>query len=261
MGAVKPGALGNIGMLAADFMDALTDRRCPGCGGPVDRAERVCVTCDAAVDRTGSVLCLACLRGGAPEGDAPPQRAGACPRHGSDCLLLAGPPHAAPLDAIVREFKYAGASALAPWVAGLIPEPPGISAAFGREAIVVPVPLHPARRAARGFDQAALLAFHVGGWWGVPVVHALRRVRETNPQARLGPGDRRENLHGAFALEERERRVVTGRTVLLLDDVATTGSTLLEAHRALRGAEPAWIIALAAAHGGGFDGPQFAPHE
>jgi predicted amidophosphoribosyltransferase len=66
-------------------------------------------------------------------------------------------------------------------------------------------------------------------------------------------------VRGAFALEAHEAAVLRGRAVLLLDDVATTGSTLLEAHAALAMAEPAWILALAAAHGGRGGGPQFGP--
>ena len=261
MGGGRLGVLGRtMRALSVDLLDAVTDRRCPGCGGPVGRAESVCVACDAAIDRTGTVLCLRCLRGDPSDaGDAPPV-SGGCPRHGSGTLLLAGPPHAPPLDAVIRHFKYAGASALGAWLASMIPVPPGIAESFGREAVIVPVPLHPVRRAARGFDQATVLALHLGSWWGVPVVHALRRVRETESQARRGAVARRQSLRGAFALVERERSVVTGRTLLLLDDVATTGSTLLEAHGALAAANPAWILALASAHGGGFEGSQFTSH-
>ncbi|HSQ61153.1 MAG TPA: phosphoribosyltransferase family protein [Acidobacteriota bacterium] len=244
---------------AADLLDAFVDRRCAGCGGPAERGEDVCGACDAAVDRAGSVLCLHCLRGGvraAPEpAPSSPPRAG-CPLHGAERLLLAGPPHAAPLDSIVREFKYAGGSRLAPWIASLVPVPPGIDGALGREGIVVPVPLHPARRAWRGYDQAESIARRLGTWWGVPVVPALRRVRETAPQARLGGEERRRNLDGAFRPADRAERLVAGRVVLLVDDVVTTGATMLEAGEALAPAGPALILALAAAHGGAPDGAQ-----
>ncbi len=259
-GGRRPAGGGWARALAGDLLDALTDRRCPGCEGPLERTELVCAACDAAIDRSGSVLCLACLRGD-PADAVPAAGARGCPRHGSRTLLLAGPPHAAPLDAVVRHFKYAGASRLGRWLASLVPEPPGVSERFGREAVIVPVPLHVARRAARGFDQAALLAEHVGAWWGVPVVHALRRVRDTAPQARGGADERRRNVRGAFALAADKREVVRGRTVLLIDDVATTGSTLLEAHEALATAHPAWVLALAAAHGGGPEGPQLTSND
>ncbi|HEU4333985.1 MAG TPA: phosphoribosyltransferase family protein, partial [Candidatus Eisenbacteria bacterium] len=154
------------------------------------------------------------------------------------------------------EFKYAGGSRLAPWIASLVPVPPGLDGALGREGIVVPVPLHPARRAWRGYDQAEAIARHLGAWWGIPIVSALRRARETEPQARLGGEERRRNLEGAFRAVERADRVVAGRVVFLVDDVVTTGATMLEAAAALAPAEPAWILGLAAAHGGAPDGAQ-----
>lgn len=227
-----------------DLVDAAFDRRCPGCGGEIVRDLEVCEACDAAVPRTGTVLCLQCLRGDPPE-ELP---SGACPLHGSSRLLLAGPAFEPPLDRIVHSFKYDGVARLAPWLASLVARPPDRDGPLRREAVLVPVPLHPARRAERGFDQTALLAGELGRRWGVPVAGALRRVVDTAAQARLAPDARRRNLSGAFRLSLPA--LVRGRPVLLLDDVATTGSTLLAAAEALAGAGPALILALAAAHGG-----------
>ncbi|HEY7729029.1 MAG TPA: phosphoribosyltransferase family protein [Candidatus Eisenbacteria bacterium] len=233
-----------IRSLGRDLLDAAFDRRCPGCGGTVPRDLSVCTACDAAVPRTGAGLCLRCLRGDAPtEGPA-----GACPRHGSARLLLAGPPFEPPLNRILHAFKYEGATRLAPWIASLVPEPPDREGPFGREAALVPVPLHAARRAERGFDQTALLAGLLARRWGIPAVGALRRSLDTIPQARLDPGARRRNLAGAF--EVVEPALLRGRPVLLLDDVATTGSTLLAAADAVARAGPALIVSLSAARGG-----------
>lgn len=227
--------------LGADLIDAALDRRCPGCCGSIARRLDVCEACDAAVPRTGTVLCLRCLRGD-PATEDPP---GACPLHGSSRLLLAGPAFEPPLDRIVHAFKYEGASRLAAWIASLTPEPPE---ALWREAVLAPVPLHPAKRAARGFDQTALLADVLSRCWGVPAVTVLARTVDTSPQARLDPAARRRNLTGAFRV--LAPALVSGRPVLLLDDVATTGSTLLAAADAVLGARPSLVLGLAAAHGG-----------
>ncbi len=262
MGGGWRGALRAARRLAADsatdLLDAVTDRRCPGCRGSVERRQLVCVACDAAIGRLGSVLCLRCLHGGSEgEGaESAPMRGGACPRHGSDRLVLAGPAYEPPLDAIVRAFKYEGHAHLAPWVASLVPAPPSLDGSFGREALLVPVPLHPARRASRGFDQAQLLAECLGRWWGIPVAPLLERRRETRPQARLDSEARRGNLDGAFHLGPRAERLARGRPLLLVDDVATTGATLLSAARVLEAAAPSWILALSAAHGGDPDAAQ-----
>ena len=229
----------------SDLSDGLLDRRCPGCLGRPPRGREVCDACDALVARTGTALCLSCMRGDSPSDS----KAGtACPKHGSGSLLLAGPPYEPPLDRIVRAFKYEGAHRLAGWVSSLLPEPPFLDGPLRRECVLVPVALHPARRAERGFDQALLLATAVSPRWGIPVLPALERTRNHPPQARFDAERRRANVRGAF--RATEPALVRGRTVLLVDDVATTGSTLLEASAALTRAGAAWVLAISASHGG-----------
>jgi ComF family protein len=92
---------------------------------------------------------------------------------------------------------------------------------------VVPVPLHPWRRARRGFNQAEDLARHLRA----PVRRVLWRVRATAPQTALDARARRRNLDGAFRLSpfvtsRRRQEWLEGRTVVLIDDVRTTGATL-----------------------------------
>jgi ComF family protein len=252
-------AAGGIGALGADLADALLGRACLGCGGAPPRGRAVCPACDARVPRSGAVLCLRCMQEGETDGAdsarsaesrLPGAAAAGCPRHGSERLLLAGPPYESPLDRIVHSFKYAGARGALPWIADLLPEPPGRETQVWREYVLVPVPLHPARRAWRGFDQARLLAESAAARWGIPAAEAIARRRDHAPQARLDAAARRENVNGAFALTGDGARLLRSRPVLLVDDVATTGSTLLEAAAAVSAASPSWILSLAACHGG-----------
>jgi competence protein ComFC len=236
--------VGSFGFLWRDLIDSFFDRRCPGCVGPVPRDREVCDACDAAVSRTGTVLCLACLRRDPATRDA----RGACSLHGSRRLALVGPSYEPTLERIIHAFKYEGSRRLATWLAALYPDPPERDRSFGREAVLVPVPLHPTRRAARSYDQAELLAEELSARWGIPVVRALARVRDTPPQARLGPGRRHANVRGAF--QGMRPLLVANRPVLLVDDVVTTGSTMMEAAEALEAQGAAWILSLAAAHGG-----------
>jgi ComF family protein len=173
-----------------------------------------------------------------------------CSRHGAARLLLTGPRYEPPLDRLIHAYKYAGARELGGWIASLLPEPPAHGEALWREYALVPVPLHPARRAWRGFDQARLLADLAGRAWGIPVLCALDRIRDHVPQARLPREGRSDNVRDAFRLTAKARAAVRDRPLLLVDDVVTTGSTLLEAAAALERAEPSWILSLSASHGG-----------
>ena len=106
----------------------------------------------------------------------------------------------------------------------------------------VPVPLHPARRRQRGFNQASDLARHLG----LPVHHALRRVRATPTQTGLPAVQRHRNVRDAFAATP-SARALAGRTVVLVDDVSTTGATLEACARALKEAGVGEVLALTAA--------------
>jgi ComF family protein len=108
--------------------------------------------------------------------------------------------------------------------------------------LVVPVPLAPARLRERGYNQAALLAARVARRLGVehdPI--RLRRVVETRQLAHQGEQERRQSVRGAFACA----RTVQGRSVLLVDDVLTTGSTLGACMEALEGARSVAVCVAA----------------
>jgi ComF family protein len=93
------------------------------------------------------------------------------------------------------------------------------------DAIVVPVPLHPSRLAERGFNQSALIARRVARRLDTPLLTLiLARIRDTPQQAALDRAARIANVAGAFRVRQPER--VRRKTVLLVDDVRTTGATL-----------------------------------
>jgi ComF family protein len=111
---------------------------------------------------------------------------------------------------------------------------------------LIPVPLHPKRLRERGFNQALLLSRALEG---IPVektrARLLKRVRHTHPQVRLDPEERRQNVRGAFKVEDRG--MVLGKNLLIVDDVFTTGATVNECARVLKeaGAERVSVYTLA----------------
>lgn len=205
-----------------------------------------CVTCRAR----GSWLCPDCRPELALIEDP------VCPRcgltfFGSDCEHChAVPPHVTALRVTgyyrgalreaVHRLKFSGERYLA--------EPLGVLMAecWQRNPLpldaIVPVPLHPSRRARRGYNQSQLLACEVGKLLGVPVLaEGVLRVRDTPPQVGLPRAQRLVNLAGAFTCPDS---ACAGLRLALIDDVATTGATLSCCADALRAAGAADVHAL-----------------
>lgn len=214
--------------MTAPFLRALADavlpQRCPGCGGPAAADRLLCGPCAARVPRLRVPLCARCLvEGREPAG---------CGRHRAFAVFtpwLFDERAAAVVHALKYQDRPGLAAPLGEELAAALP------AAWRRPDLVVDVPLHPARLRERGYNQSAALANALADALGVPrLPRALRRVRATPPQARLGPAARRANLAGAFAIERPAW--LAGRRVLLVDDVVTTGATLDAALGALHDA-------------------------
>lgn len=115
---------------------------------------------------------------------------------------------------------------------------------FRNARLIVPVPLHHRRERERGFNQSELLALTVGTSVGLCVdFQSLRRIRPTSPQSDLDSEARRVNVRDAFVV----MRGLGMETVILVDDVISTGSTVRECARTLRAAGAAEVVILALA--------------
>ncbi len=112
---------------------------------------------------------------------------------------------------------------------------------------IVPVPAHWRRRLERGQNATRVLARIVGSQLALPVVEVLRKTRYTRPQVGLSEDQRRANVRGSFAVVRGAR--LEGVTACLLDDVTTTGATLIEAARTLRNGGAACVYAVVIAKG------------
>lgn len=199
--------------LTRDLIAFALPQRCPGCGVEADPARLLCDPCLARIPRLETALCARCLAAG---------------RDGVGCLAHAGFQCRAAwiyderAALVVHALKYGErpnlARALGTEMARALP--PGY-----RPDLVVDVPLHRTRRRERGYNQAAALADALAEAIAAPrLAGALTRVRSTRAQARLGPAERRGNIAGAFRVERPA--AMKGRSVLLVDDVMTTGATL-----------------------------------
>ncbi len=147
------------------------------------------------------------------------------------------------LQQAIFAFKYRNLRALAPELAGLLSE--YLDSHPIRGDCLVPVPLHARRMRQRGYNQAGLLARELGKLHGLPMEEGLlRRVRDASPQVdATSRQQRKENVAGGFAASG----TATGGKIILIDDVATTGSTLSACAAALKeaGASSVWALTLA----------------
>ena len=118
---------------------------------------------------------------------------------------------------------------------------------------IVPIPLEKARQKKRGYNQAELLAQVLGEAVNKPILtHLVKRRKKTKPQFGLKKEERFENLSGAFEISGSDKEdvvTIAGKTVLLLDDLATTGATLDECAKILKRAGVSEVYALVLAHG------------
>jgi ComF family protein len=145
--------------------------------------------------------------------------------------------------ALVVSYKYSDRMDLAPLMGRWM-------ARAGRELLadadaLVPVPLHWRRLWARRFNQSAALAGVISAASGVPVLHqTLKRIRATPQQVGLSKAERADNVQGAFRVPAEEKPSVTGRRLVLIDDVLTSGATVDTCARALLRAGAAHVDVL-----------------
>ncbi len=220
-GDERPG--GSLGEGAANL---LFPPSCPGCGRRLLawRPPYFCSRCRARIRYIVPPLCSCC---------GLPLTAGGDHLCG-DCLrsrfvfsrARAAVIYAEPVISPLLAFKYRGEmSLLAPF--GALARPLPAEAPFGEPELIVPVPLHPRRLRARGFNQALLLSRSFFPTHKSRInPDLLLRIRHTDSQRGRSGRERRRNLRGAFRVAGKEK--VAGKTVLLIDDVFTTGTTVNE---------------------------------
>lgn len=155
--------------------------------------------------------------------------------------------YAAALRELIHLFKYAKRRYLQSFLGGLMLDYLREHAEMSQYNAIVPVPLHWWRYCWRGFNQAADLARPLSKQFRIPILkRSLRRVRYTRPQVGLSPDERKSNIRNAFKVSRPAK--IAGKNLLLIDDVITSGATLNECARMLKGAGASGVTILTLAH-------------
>lgn len=149
------------------------------------------------------------------------------------------------IQSVVHHSKYASMMRLASHLGAALVEQ--IPDAFASAELIVPIPLHRTRLAQRGYNQAERIAHGIAASTGIPVAPAslLRRIKQTETQTNKDRTEREENVKGAFRIRADAADWLRGRSVLLIDDVMTTGATLASAAAELDSAGPKAIDVVA----------------
>jgi len=227
--------------LMQSLLDLVFSPVCLGCDGPIspgDPARLICRRCRARLPVPPAPTCARC---GAPRlrtGRSEPELACRECEHWppalraarSACLLLP------PADRVVHQLKYRGWRALAVPMAermATVALPPDVEA---EARVVVPVATTATRRRVRGYNQAGLLAEAYAARTGRQLLEALERSTARSSQIALQPAERGANVTGAFRVVAGRERGLQAASILLVDDVLTTGATAGECARVLVGA-------------------------
>ena len=237
-----------------DFLTSIFfPHTCAACRAFV-RTGALCDRCRATIALSRTLFCGQCDAALAPHPgpagcgastDAIPKSA--CHPMHPFLLGAAGNYETPALRALVHRLKFRGiAGAAEPLATLLITYAKPFMECF-RGAAVIPIPLSAARLRSRGFNQSALIAERFAAPFGLMVTGTcLVRTRHAKPQSETKTlAEREANIRGCFAVRGAER--IRGATIILIDDVTTSGATFLEAARALKQAGAGSILAVAAA--------------
>ncbi len=237
-------------LLLISFWQVLYPPRCGCCGDPVaaHSGSRVCRPCLDQIEVLRSPLCLKCGSGMSADGGSADRYCGVClkrpPVFDSARSLFS---YQGPVRSLLHRLKYASDAGAASTLISLVEET-GIEAGLRSSELIVPVPLHRSRLRKRGLNQALVLARALFSQEPEKIKPAmLIRVKNTVAQTQLSGTERRRNLRGAFAM--KPGATVAGKSVCLVDDIFTTGTTVTECARILKrsGAETVDILTCARA--------------
>lgn len=222
------------------FLDFFFPPLCLGCGKYYEGEDSICGTCFQNIEDFDYPFCLNC--------DSVIPNQTQCPICLEDSsLLFVFASYRPPLKEIIINFKFRGITTPAETFARLIASKFEKQLANVNAHAIVPIPLHDARKNHRGYNQAELLARELASITNLELAdNILYRHKRRRPQSRLELEKREANVAGVFTAVECENDI---KRILLVDDVVTSGATVLEAKKCLEKNGYTVVCIVAIAHG------------
>ena len=211
----------NLGNL---LLNTIFPSLCPLCQNIVEKEQTLCALCWDDIEFISDPSCIQC---GLPLPASPIEEEIKC----YDCLknnhiftesksVFVYEAHSKKMIlSLKHSYKFHYAPLLGKWMAE------SGKSLIEKSDVLIPIPLHWSRLLKRGFNQAALLAHHVGRAAKKPVLYnVLKRAKKTPTQDGLSRAERQKNMNDVFAV--KEKNVILNKNIMLIDDVMTTGATL-----------------------------------
>jgi ComF family protein len=232
-----------LGSFRRAFDTLVLPWQCPVCGAPAGDAP-FCESCRAELLDASGASCGRCAMPVGPFAD----RRGGCSECrgralGFDGAIALGP-YQGPIRELCLLLKHERHAWLARWLVDLLVEARAEVGRLPKDAWVVPVPLHWKRYWNRGYNQSDELARRLAKRLALRRVRALRRVVATAPLASMGRAERARLMRDAFLVRPDRGAALAGRTVVLVDDILTTGATSGAAARTLKKAGAARVVVV-----------------
>ncbi len=230
------------------MLEYLFPRRCPICDGIVAPfGEQICDLCKTKIQYIKEPRCQKCGKGLQSEEK----------EYCNDCTLI---PHSykrglalyeyASVKSSIYRFKYQGRCEYADFYGSDVAKKFGSMIKEWNPDALIPVPIHPTRMNVRGYNQSELLAQVIGKELAIPVyTKYIQRCKKTTPLKKLNGSERRNNLKKAFKICQNDVKL---KTIIIIDDIYTTGSTVDAIARAFHKIGECEIYYIALSVGKGF---------
>lgn len=234
-----------IEWVSTKLLELFFPQRCPFCDGVLGGREKICKSCRKKICYVQEPRCYRCGKGLAQAGE---ELCKDCQtKHHDFTKGYSLYTYESVKDSLYR-FKFhdrpAYASVYAWEVRNHLPELKALEI-----ECIIPVPMYPPKERRRGYNQAGEIAKYLGKELAIPVNrHLLVRKKKTRPMKELGPAERQINLRNAFHIRANDVKL---RSILLVDDIYTTGATLDACSRILRasGVQKIYFVTLASGKG------------